>query len=230
MEFINSICKNLETIFVNAIFSLFWTYNYYAVIIEERMKPYGFASEFVKKMFAVTNKKVEPDLDKWNCTAVVNMNLEVPKLIEQYEYGSAENEFLSLTNHNSFGDVLYLKKCEQYMLSRIKNTRVENSRVDQNNPNRVRFLNIMYFHKKMEDPIKLKLDVSYIRNGNEIFSKTFVYRMLNYQYNPKEYYFDDTYELHIMDDKVNKQTLKSDQYLLFDDKQKELYEIKSLTK
>ena len=209
--------KNFETLFVNFLFSLFWTYNYYVVIVEEKLRPYG-ASDIVKRLFFINNKKVEPELEKWNCTAVVNMNLQQPILIEQYEYGN-DNDFLSL-NRGDYSSPIYLKKCDDYTLSRITYTKppqmVEASAA--------RFLNIMYFHKKMAEPIKLTLDPRFIRAGNEVFSKTFVLRLLSYQYNPIDYVFNDAYELHLMDSKIQKVTLKSNQFLLFT---KEWYEILS---
>ena len=209
--------KNFETLFVNFLFSLFWTYNYYVVIVEEKLRPYG-ASDIVKRLFFINNKKVEPELEKWNCTAVVNMNLQQPILIEQYEYGN-DNDFLSL-NRGDYSSPIYLKKCDGYTLSRTTYTKppqmVEASAA--------RFLNIMYFHKKMAEPIKLTLDPRFIRAGNEVFSKTFVLRLLSYQYNPIDYVFNDAYELHIMDSKIQKVTLKSNQFLLFT---KEWYEILS---
>jgi len=73
----------------------------------------------------------------------------------------------------------------------------------------------MYFHKGMSDPVKIVLDPAYIRNGNEVLSKTFVYRMLSYQYNPCDYVFDDTYELHFMDDKIRKRVIKSKEHIVF---------------
>jgi hypothetical protein len=207
--------KNFETVFVNFLFSLFWTYNYYVVIIEEKLRPFG-ASDIVKRLFFINDKKIEPELEKWNCTAVVNMKLAQPKLIEQYEYGN-ENDFLSL-NRGDYDSPIYLKKCDDYTLSRITYTKppqmVETSAA--------RFLNIMYFNKKMAEPIKLLLDPRFMRVGNEIFSKTFVLRMLSYQYNPTDYLFDNAYELHIMDGRIQKVTLKSNQFLLFT---KEWYEI-----
>jgi hypothetical protein len=209
--------KKFETLFVNFLFSLFWTYSYYGVIIEERLRPFG-ASDFVKKLFFINNKKVEPELDKWNCTAVVNMKLDQPKLIEQYEYGN-DNDFLSL-NCGEYTSPIYLKKCDDYTLSRITYTKP----VEVVETSAARFLNIMYFHKRMAEPIKLMLDARFIRVGNEVFSKTFVLRLLSYQYNPGDYVFDDAYELHIMDGKIQKVTLNSTQYLVFT---KEWYEIKS---
>jgi len=208
LEYIKSI---LKTTIVNAIFYFVWTYNYYAVVVEDRLKSYGIES----KMFLVTNRKTEPELDKWTCTVTLNNNL---KMLECYVYDDDEL--------NMIGDeVLYLKKIDdKTMLSRINVTLIPLSLT----PNEVtRFINIMYFHPKMPDPIKLKLDDSYIQDGNEVFSKTFVSRMLSYQYDSSSYYFDDTYNLQLMDNKINQHTIRSTQYLLFE---KDGYTIKELSK
>jgi hypothetical protein len=80
----------------------------------------------------------------------------------------------------------------------------------------------------MKDPLKINLDLTYIRNGNEVFSKTFVYRMLSYQYNPGDYIFDETYELHLMDDKIKKHTLTASEYIFFNDRLNAGYEVRKL--
>jgi hypothetical protein len=231
MEYIKSIYTNIEKIIVNTLFNVFWKYNYYVVVIEEKLKPYLFLPDYVKKMFVVTDKKTEPNLDFWNCTVVVNMNLKVPKLIEQYKYGSEEEYNISvLETETEFEEVLFLRKSENSTISKIKIKDFAKPAFDEiSNPNNTRFLNIMYFHKNMSEPIKINLDVSYIRNGNEIFSKTFIYRSLCYQYNPKDYHFDENYELYIMDYKIQKHTLNATQYLFFDDKLKTGYDIRKIS-
>ena len=227
MEYVKSFYKKAEINFVNVMFKLFWVYNYYLVVIEEKLRPYGFMSEYLKQLFVTTSQKTEPNLDTWNCTIMVNMNLETPKLIEQYKYDTKEEYAESVkTTVVDFDEVLLLRKCENYRLSKINIKGVEKPAfADIPNPNNTRFLNIMYFHKTMSEPIKINLDLTYIRNGNEIFSKTFIYRMLCYQYNPGDYVFDDSYELHLMDDKIHKHTLTASKYLQFDDRLKAGYKI-----
>jgi hypothetical protein len=51
--------------------------------------------------------------------------------------------------------------------------------------------------------------------------------MLSYQYNPSDYVFDDTYELHLMDDKIRKHVLTSSKYIFFDEKLKNGYEVRT---
>lgn len=225
MDSVNAFYKHAEIKIVNIMFSIFWIYNYLFVLAEERFKHYG----FLKKYFIVSNKLVEPELETWNCITTVNMNLEQPKMIEQYRYGSEEEYNQIISNIVLEKETLFLRKCEKYRLSRVSVPNLEKPVFDEiTNPNNTRFLNIMYFHKAMKDPIKIKLDLTYIRNGNEVFSKTFVFRMLSYQYNPGDYIFDETYELHLMDDKIKKHTLTASEYIFFNDRFNAGYEVRSL--
>ena len=52
-----------------------------------------------------------------------------------------------------------------------------------------------------------------------------VTRVRSAQIDDPSYHFDDDYELHIMDDKIKKHILRSNQYLVFDDNAS--YEIKA---
>jgi hypothetical protein len=157
------------------------------------------------------------------------MNLDQPKLIEQYRYGSEEEYNQIISNIVLEKETLFIRKSEKYRLSRVSVPNLEKPVFDEiPNSNNTRFLNIMYFHKEMKNPLKINLDLTYIRNGNEVFSKTFVYRMLSYQYNPGDYQFDETYELHLMDDKINKHTLRASDYIFFNDRLKAGYEVRKI--
>jgi hypothetical protein len=225
MDSVKAFYKNVEIKFVNLMFSLFWAYNYFFVLVEERLKPFG----FFKKYFIVSNQLVEPQLDTWNCISTVNMNLEQPKLIEQYRYGSEEEYNQIISNIVLEKETLFIRKSDKYRLSRVSAPNLEKPVFNEiSNPNNTRFLNIMYFHKAMKDPIKINLDLTYIRNGNEVFSKTFVFKMLSYQYNPGDYIFDETYELHLMDDKINKHTLTASEYIFFNDRLNAGYEVRKI--
>ncbi len=194
----STIFKGLQTLFVNTLLSLFWTYSYYSVVVEDRLKAIGINFKILKPRL-----KAEPALDQWTCTATI---VNGDKLIEHYIYSI---EDVPLDND---ADALYLQK----LTSGQRIARVRSSLSPPSiEPNNTRFLNIMYFHHDMSDPIKLTLDPAYIQTGNEIFSKTFVLRLLNYQYSRDKYEFDDQYLLHIMDDKIKSFTIKSNQYLVF---------------
>ena len=220
----DSVYKQAEIKIVNFLFALFWAYNYLFVLVEEKLKPYGF-----KQFFITKNQLVEPNLETWNCITMVNMNLATPKLIEQYKCGSNDEYDATIQSTGvELGETLFIRKCENHRLSFIKVPGLNKERFGEIPiSNNTRFLNIMYFHKAMKDPVKLNLDVTYIRNGNEVLSKTFVYRMLSYQYNPGDYVFDDTYEVHLMDDKIRKHVLTASKYIFFDEKLKNSYEVRT---
>ena len=222
----DSIYKQAEIKIVNFLFALFWAYNYLFVLVEEKLKPYG-----LSQLFVIRNQLVEPNLETWNCITMVNMNLLKPKLIEQYKCGS-EEDFDTMTGGElgeTLGETLFIRKCENYRLSVIKVPGLIKEKFNEfPNLNNTRFLNIMYFNKAMKNPVKLNLDIAYIRNGNEVLSKTFVYRMLSYQYNPSDYVFDDTYEVHLMDFNIQKHVLNSSQYIYFNDRLKTGYEVRSV--
>jgi hypothetical protein len=200
MEYIKEIYKKIETKIVNTLFSLFWIYNYLFVVIEEKLTMYGLS----KMYFVASNHWVEPSLETWCC--ITSINMTKPSLIEQYKYGVDDERVPD--------DALFIRKCENYRLSFITNgERVEPV------PNNTQFLLIVYSHKDMKEPVKLFLDPGYIRNGNEVLDKTFVYRMLCYQYNSRDYVFDEAYEVNIMDDKIQKHTLTASQYIVFKDRE-----------
>ena len=221
----DSMYKQAEIKIVNFLFALFWAYNYLFVLVEEKLKPYG-----LSQLFVIKNQLIEPNLETWNCITMVNMNLTKPKLIEQYKCGS-EDDFDAMIQANEveLGETLFIRKCENYRLSVLKVPGLVKVKFNEfPNLNNTRFLNIMYFNKAMKNPVKLNLDISYIRNGNEVLSKTFVYRMLSYQYNPSDYVFDETYEVHLMDNNIRKHVLNSSQYIYFNDRLKTGYEVRSL--
>ena len=198
MESIKEFYKKIESKVVNALFSLFWIYNYLFVVMEEKLTMYGFS----KMYFFSENHLIEPSLETWSC--ITSINVTKPSLMEQYKYGVDDEDVPD--------DALFLRKCEDYRLSFITN----DERVEPL-PNDTQFLLIVYSHKDMKEPVKLYLDPEYIRNGNEILDKTFVFRMLSYQYNSRDYVFDDTYELNLMDDKIQKHTLTASQYIVFNE-------------
>lgn len=75
----------------------------------------------------------------------------------------------------------------------------------------VKFLSIEYSHEKMAEPIVLDISDNYYMVGNELWSVSFVKRMLEYQSKP--YYFDSDYVLHIMDNTINEIELTSKQFI-----------------
>jgi hypothetical protein len=191
MEYIKSsalqFLKPFEPFVVNLLLSGFWYYNYALV----KLEPFT-------KYFAIKPRTyTEPDLPSWNCVCTI----ENGKLLEHYTYG----EPLTAWPEES----LYIRKeCDKKRYSNNNNI---------TGANNTRFLNIQYVHPEMKSPLKLNLDVAYIRNGNTILNHIFVKRLLAYQYNDNDYVFDANYEIHLMDHTINKVVLKSNQAIVFDD-------------
>jgi hypothetical protein len=73
------------------------------------------------------------------------------------------------------------------------------------------FLSIEYSHPAMEDKVPIELNSSIYIEGNEILSKQFIRRYLEYQSEP--FVFDDNYKLILMDSKIKMLELNSGQYV-----------------
>jgi len=59
MDSIKEFYKKIETKVVNALFSLFWIYNYLFVVMEEKLTMYGLS----KMYFFSENHLIEPSLE-----------------------------------------------------------------------------------------------------------------------------------------------------------------------
>jgi hypothetical protein len=73
------------------------------------------------------------------------------------------------------------------------------------------FLSIEYSHPALADNVTIELNASIYIEGNEILTKQFVRRYLEYQSEP--FIFDDNYKLTIMDSKIKIFELTSNQYV-----------------
>ena len=85
-----------------------------------------------------------------------------------------------------------------------------------------KFLSVEYTHPDLSVPIELKIDKAWLFVGNELFTPTFVLRMLDYQ--PVMYFFDEDYVMKIMDNNCRILTLKWNDYIVIT---KDGYEIKT---
>ena len=183
--------SSIEKTIVNLLLTAYWYYNYGMVRLEMLL------GRNMKKII------YEPELPQWNCVCTVDND----RLFEYYTYEPT----LNVTP----GKLCIRKEDRRYLCV----SEYGNDANIAGTPNNTRFLNVQYVHPDMKAPIKLTLDIKYIRNGNEIFSQLFVRRLLEHQYNSNEYIFDNNYEIHLMDQSINKVEIKSNQYLKFDDLQ-----------
>ena len=92
---------------------------------------------------------------------------------------------------------------------------IEEGRVGYFNLSKTRtpthFLSIEYSHPALENKVPIELSASVYIEGNEILSRQFVRRYLEYQSEP--FVFDDNYKLTIMDSKIKILELSSNQYV-----------------
>ena len=185
---IDNVVKYIEKTFINMTLTAFWYYNYAMAHIE-----------LIR--YSVKKTHTEPNLLTWNCICTMDNNT----LLEHYSY----DETMKIV-----GKSLCIRKEEKRHLCVSE---YNNNPNIEGTPNNTRFLNVQYVHPAIKSPLKLKLDVSYIRNGNELFSCLHVFRLLNHQYSANEFVFDNNYEVHLMDHSVNKVVIKSNEYMKLND-------------
>ena len=77
----------------------------------------------------------------------------------------------------------------------------------------------------MNNMLTLKLDPEYLREGNNLFSKSFVLRMLKYSYPADQYVFDENYELKVMDDKIHTAVIGYNKYMVVNSASKTGYTV-----
>ena len=86
-----------------------------------------------------------------------------------------------------------------------------------------RAISIEYIHPKMTESIEIKMSPEWFIVDNELFTPTFVLRMLEYQ--SQSYLYDNEYKIRIMDSECNIIEFGAQQYLLIT---KENYEIRDM--
>jgi hypothetical protein len=82
---------------------------------------------------------------------------------------------------------------------------------------RAKFINIIFSNESTPEPLTLKLDQSYYQVGNEVLTAAHVLLLLSTTYESNKYVFDDDYQIKIMDSAINLTTLKSTEWIKFDD-------------
>jgi len=206
---------------IDALLTAFWFGNYYFAVVEKHLGKYK-SNWIVQKLFYRTPIMSEPPLNTWySCFSLVKSE-DKYRFNEKYSYSGEEE--------SQFGgddvEKLYISKKNGYRVSKIVNAEINyNKVVDEPEKSRGKFINILYGHKNMSNMLTLKLDNEYLRDGNHLFSKSFVLRMLNYQYSAKDYVFDDDYELKVMDGKVHTEVLNSGSYMVIDTANKQGYTV-----
>jgi hypothetical protein len=220
-EIYNNVLEVLKKKTLDTLLSAFWFGNYYFAVVEKHLGKYK-SNWIVQKIFYRTPIMSEPPLDEWfSCFSITKSEAKY-SFNEKYSYSHEEE--------SQFGgddvEKLYISKKNGYRVSKIVNAEINyNKVVGEPEKSRGKFISILYGHKNMSNMLTLKLDPEYLRDGNHLFSKSFVLRLLNYQYSAKEYVFDDDYELKVMDGKVHTEVLNSGSYMVIDVANKQGYTV-----
>jgi hypothetical protein len=169
----------------------------------------------------VNGVKSEPFSPLW-----ISVFTLTPNLNNNEEYSVVENsvnevllkKFKSVIQENASENVnvdkLYTFKTPAYILCNVTNKfEKEDSKyiVEKSD---VKFLSIEYSNPDMKESISIILNKDVFQIGNEILSKAFVLRYLQYQ--TQYYVYANDYTITVIDDKVNQITLNSKQYILLD--------------
>jgi hypothetical protein len=179
---------------------------------------YKVSTEIYKKVNGV---KSEPFSPLW-----ISVFTLTPNLNNNEEYTVVENsvnevllkKFKSIiqenTSENTNVNILYTFKTPAYILCNLTNKFEKEDAKYIVEKSDVKFLSIEYINPDMKEAISLTLNKDLFQIGNEILSKAFVLRYLQYQ--TQYYVYANDYTITVIDDKVNQFTLNSKQYIILD--------------
>jgi len=224
-EFIKTVFKSVVEVvqskIICALFDVFWMGNYYLAVAEKYLEKHN-SHWIFQKLFTRKSISTEPPLNNWySCFTMIKSNNEIHHN-EKYSYLV---EPLTAVVGDEI-EKLYISKIGDYRVSKISTPScVCESTRGEPEKSKVKFINVLYGHKSMTNMLTLKVDTQYMRDGNILFSKSFVLRLLVYQYSPTDYSFDDDYELKVMDSKVHTEIMDSKSYMVIDNANKKGYTI-----
>lgn len=176
------------------------------------------STEIYKKVNGV---KSEPFSPLW-----ISVFTVTPNLNNNEEYTVVKNsvneillkKFKSVmeenTSENVNVDKLYTFKTPAYILCNVTNKFEKEDAKYFVEKSDVKFLSIEYSNPDMKESISIILNKDVFQIGNEILSKAFVLRYLQYQ--TQYYVYANDYTITVIDDKVNQIILNSKQYILLD--------------
>ena len=181
---------------------------------------YKTAIEIYKKLNGV---KSEPFSPLWISVFTLRHNLN-----NDEEYLIVENsvnevllkKFKSVMEENASEnmhlDRLYTFKTPAYILCNLTNKFEKEDVKYIVEKSDVKFLSIEYINPDMKEHVSITINKDLFQIGNEILSKAFVLRYLQYQ--TEHYVYANDYTITVIDDKVNQFTLNSKQYVLLSNK------------
>jgi hypothetical protein len=225
--FIKNVVNDVTKRTIDILFNAFWKGNYYIAIIERRLEE-NKSNWIIQKLLFKRQNLQEPPLDTWfsRFTLIKTVSTDGNKyeFNEKYSYSEEEESSLSSAEVEN----LYISKTMDYRGSKIATNKLSFSQIkDAPNKSKVKFISILYGHKNMSNILTLKVDPDYVREGNNIFSKAFVLRLLKYQYSDDAYIFDEDYELKVMDSKIHTVVIRYNTFMVINDKSQAGYTIVS---
>lgn len=220
----NTIVEAVQKKAIDTLFSAFWIGNYY-IAVAERYFDRNNSHWIIKKLLWKNKILNEPDLNTWYSCSTISKCDEKYDFSEKYVYSSEEPQSF---NYDEI-EKLYIVKKDGYYISRLSTPKINHHIVEYvPESSKVKFISILYSHPKMSNMLTLKLDPGYLREGNNLFSKSFVLRMLKYSYSSDQYVFDENYELKIMDNKIHSAVITFNKYLVINSASKTGYTVVTL--
>lgn len=169
----------------------------------------------------VVSYRVEPTYDEWSCSCYLYLSEYDNKYYYNEKYSMIINHDFTSENERMIEDTAFEMENSKYIkeaLNIIKyneNYYIETYKTPETvDISKIRFLSIEYING--EDRIEIVLPKETYVVGNKLFSPLFILRCLNYQ--TKLFTFDNNYVLKIMDNELKNIELRSDSYLLLEEK------------
>jgi hypothetical protein len=167
---------------------------------------------FLNTFFQNKIKCIEPEKSEWiGIYSLIYTHSDHYNLYETCidDYKSIEDEYTFFCNNIGIEHLFIAKKHDKY-ISRSYYLSKDISFLKSD----IEFTYVEYCHPNMNYTIELVIPEGMWVIGNELFSPSFILRLLQQQ--SRYYSFDMTYKLNIIDHEIQEITLSSDKYILLD--------------
>ena len=169
------------------------------------------------KLFS--NQKFEPTYSPWVDVVWITADNNITE--EYFDCSKEENLSSEYMHYNIAMAVSVKKSKDEHGIIMMKSgNKVHCNLLEQSTGkpggevvlSNARFLTIEYRHPSMTEALVIELDRSWFVSGNQLLSRVFVRRYLDYQSTP--FCFDKNYTILLIDDNMNFLTMNSNQYVL----------------
>lgn len=168
--------------------------------------------EYITAFFQKKIKCIEPEKSEWiGIYSLIHTDPYHYELCETFidDYKSIEDEYTFICNNIGIEHLFIAKKDDKY-ISRSYYLSKDIFFLKSD----ITFTYVEYSHPNMNYTIELVIPEGMWIVGNELFSSTFILRLLQQQ--SRYYSFDMTYKLNIIDHEIQDLILSSDKYILLD--------------